>query len=71
MPRTSKMRVWLNGKISLCQGEDAGSIPATRPSEGWNRARNNYGFGRNFFLPVISFSNDGVILFGQEKFPVF
>ena len=27
---TNKMRVWLNGKISLCQGEDAGSIPATR-----------------------------------------
>nr|YP_001152186.1 ORF46e [Pinus koraiensis]ABP35429.1 ORF46e [Pinus koraiensis] len=27
-----EMRVWLNGKISLCQGEDAGSIPATRPS---------------------------------------
>jgi hypothetical protein len=29
-----EMRVWLNGKISLCQGEDAGSIPATRPSHG-------------------------------------
>lgn len=28
--RTNKMRVWLNGKISPCQGEDAGSIPATR-----------------------------------------
>jgi hypothetical protein len=29
---TSQMRVWLNGRISLCQGEDAGSIPATRLS---------------------------------------
>ena len=26
-----KMRIWSNGKISLCQGEDAGSIPAIRP----------------------------------------
>lgn len=25
-----KMRIWSNGKISLCQGEDAGSIPAIR-----------------------------------------
>ena len=25
------MRIWSNGKISLCQGEDAGSIPAIRP----------------------------------------
>lgn len=24
------MRIWSNGKISLCQGEDAGSIPAIR-----------------------------------------
>ena len=31
---TNKMRVWLNGKISPCQGEDAGSIPATRPLHG-------------------------------------
>ena len=23
-------RVWFNGKIPPCQGEDAGSIPATR-----------------------------------------
>ena len=29
----NKMRVWLNGKISLCQGEDAGSIPAIRSRE--------------------------------------
>lgn len=29
--RTKKMRIWSNGKISLCQGEDAGSIPAIRP----------------------------------------
>lgn len=28
----TKMRIWSNGKISLCQGEDAGSIPAIRPS---------------------------------------
>ncbi|KAK8923445.1 Photosystem II reaction center protein Z [Platanthera zijinensis] len=28
---TNKMRIWSNGKISLCQGEDAGSIPAIRP----------------------------------------
>lgn len=26
-----KKRIWSNGKISLCQGEDAGSIPAIRP----------------------------------------
>ena len=26
-----KVRIWSNGKISLCQGEDAGSIPAIRP----------------------------------------
>ena len=26
----NQMRIWLNGKISLCQGEDAGSIPAIR-----------------------------------------
>jgi hypothetical protein len=25
-----EMRIWLNGKISPCQGEDAGSIPAIR-----------------------------------------
>lgn len=30
----NKMRVWLSGKISPCQGEDAGSIPATRPFKG-------------------------------------
>lgn len=24
------MRVWSNGRITPCQGEDAGSIPATR-----------------------------------------
>lgn len=29
--RNEKMRIWSNGKISLCQGEDAGSIPAIRP----------------------------------------
>lgn len=29
--RTKKMRIWSSGKISLCQGEDAGSIPAIRP----------------------------------------
>lgn len=28
--RNEKMRIWLNGKISLCQGEGAGSIPAIR-----------------------------------------
>jgi hypothetical protein len=28
---TKKMRIWSNGKISLCQGEDAGSSPAIRP----------------------------------------
>lgn len=26
----SNLRVWFNGKIPPCQGEDAGSIPATR-----------------------------------------
>jgi hypothetical protein len=26
----NKMRVWLNGKISLCQREDVGLIPAIR-----------------------------------------
>lgn len=25
------MRIWLNGKMSLCQGEVVGSIPAIRP----------------------------------------
>ncbi len=29
--KNEKMRIWSNGKISLCQGEDAGSIPAIRP----------------------------------------
>lgn len=29
--KEKKMRIWSNGKISLCQGEDAGSIPAIRP----------------------------------------
>lgn len=29
--KNKKMRIWSNGKISLCQGEDAGSIPAIRP----------------------------------------
>ncbi len=29
--KNKKLRIWSNGKISLCQGEDAGSIPAIRP----------------------------------------
>ena len=33
MYQERKMRIWSNGKISLCQGEDAGSIPAIRPGK--------------------------------------
>lgn len=55
------MRIWSNGKISLCQGEDAGSIPAIRPTRRSHFFLYDKGFG------IVG--RDSVVVLPPPSFP--